>query len=48
MEQGFYDNVEKGRTGLSSAERAQLRDLHIAQTRAKDEMLIFVWKRQWT
>lgn len=48
MEEGFYDNVEKGRTGLSSAEWAQLRDLHIALTRAKDEMLIFLWKRQWT
>ena len=48
MEQSFYDNVEKGRTGLSSAEWAQLRDLHIALTMAKDEMLIFLWKRQWT
>ena len=48
MEQSFYDNVEKGRTGLSSSEWAQHRDLHIALTRAKDEMLIFLWKRQWT
>ena len=40
MEEGFYDNVEKGRTGLSSAEWAQLRDLHIALTRAKDELYL--------
>lgn len=47
MEERFYNDIQHGKTGLSSAEWEQLRDLHIALTRAKDEMLIFLWKAQW-
>jgi len=47
MQEQFYNDIQNGKTGLSSAEWEQLRDLHIALTRAKDEMLIYLWKAQW-
>jgi hypothetical protein len=38
----FYDRIQEGKAGLSTAEWESLRDLHVAFTRAKDETLLFL------
>jgi hypothetical protein len=42
MEKQFYDRIQEGKAGLSTAEWESLRDLHVPFTRAKDETLLFL------
>lgn len=42
MSRELYARIKRGETGLPTADWEALRDLHIALTRAKDELVVFV------